>query len=244
MTKFVFKKGNKYGKGQKPGTATLKQRRLASERLKRKWSESREDMIAAVRAGMARPVVKAKLSIINSRHRRSMSDTHKAKISDALHGREPKNLRPFGTYNPKFNSKGGWLEISGRRIYMKSIWERNYARYLELLKVNGEIFDWDYEPKVFVFEGIKFGTRTYKPDFLISYPDGRRHWHEVKGWMNSVSMTKLKRMAKYFPNEVIVVVDGSTYRPLSRQMRDIIPGWEHDQNLTRLARAGTYSKAA
>jgi hypothetical protein len=29
------------------------------------------------------------------------------------------------------HSLQGWLELGGKRYYMKSIWERNIARYLE-----------------------------------------------------------------------------------------------------------------
>src|SRR4030042_269614 len=45
--------------------------------------------------------------------------------------------------------KGGWREIGGKKKYYRSRWEANYARYLEFLKVNGEINGWEHKPKTF-----------------------------------------------------------------------------------------------
>ena len=56
--------------------------------------------------------------------------------------------------------KAGWREIAGRRIYFRSRWEANYARYLQWLKDRGEIVDWEYEPETFWFEKIKRGVRS------------------------------------------------------------------------------------
>ena len=59
----------------------------------------------------------------------------------------------------------------------------------------------------FYFEGIKRGTTNYKPDFLVTFPSGNSEWFEVKGFMDSKSKTKIKRMAKYYPNEKLNIVD-------------------------------------
>ena len=41
-------------------------------------------------------------------------------------------------------NKAGWREIGDKRCYFKSAWEANYARYLQWLKENGRIIDWEY----------------------------------------------------------------------------------------------------
>ena len=59
---------------------------------------------------------------------------------------------------PSASWKAGWREIGGQRIYARSRWEANYARYLEWLRANGSIAKWEHEPETFWFEGIKRGT--------------------------------------------------------------------------------------
>lgn len=62
----------------------------------------------------------------------------------------------------------------------------------------------------------------------MEYPDGRIEWHEVKGYLDQKSRTKLKRMAKYFPGEKIVVVDKEWFRRAVRGgLAGVIPGWEN-----------------
>ena len=108
---------------------------------------------------------------------------------------------------------------------MKSIWERNVARYLQWLKVQKQIRDWEYEPKTFVFDAIKFGSRTYTPDFRITENSGRYHWLEVKGWMDDRSRVKLNRMARYFPEEKVVLMDKEQYYGLKADVGKMIE-WE------------------
>lgn len=99
---------------------------------------------------------------------------------------------------------------------MKSSYEFIYAAFLELLVKSGTISDWEYETDLFWFEGIKRGTNNYTPDFKIFNTDGSVEYHEVKGYMDAKSKTKLKRMKKYHPDVKIVVVDGSFFRKHKR----------------------------
>lgn len=125
----------------------------------------------------------------------------------------------------------GWRIIGAQRLYARSRWEANYARYLEWLRVHGQILSWEHEPYTFWFEAIKRGIRSYLPDFKVVFSNGRCEWHEVKGWMDPGSLTKLRRMAKYYPAEVIRVIDGDWFKRHQRQMRSLIPDWE--TNTTR-----------
>ncbi len=113
-------------------------------------------------------------------------------------------------------------------IYFRSSWEANWARYLEWLRQKGEILSWEYESRTFEFEGIKRGTRFYTPDFRVVTPDGQEEYHEVKGYMDRKSATKLKRMAKYWPRVKIVLIDSKVYQSHAKDLRYLIPGWEQE----------------
>ena len=120
---------------------------------------------------------------------------------------------------------------SGRRedldgLYVRSSWEANYARYSNWLIEQDEITSWEYEPDTFEFEAIKRGTRFYTPDFKIVNNDGSVEYHEIKGWMDPKSRTKLKRMAKYHPNIKVVLIDSGGYHAIARQIKNFIPRWE------------------
>lgn len=134
-----------------------------------------------------------------------------------------------GTYAPprqKTTWKAAWREIGGFRKYYRSRWEANYAYYLEWLKTEGHIADWRHEPKCFWFEGVKRGTVSYLPDFLVIENDGSEAFHEVKGWMDERSKTKIKRMAKYHPKVKLIVIDSKGYAALKKSISSLVPGWE------------------
>ncbi|AEC22304.1 hypothetical protein PT7_P068 (plasmid) [Pusillimonas sp. T7-7] len=122
--------------------------------------------------------------------------------------------------------KAAWREIGGARKYYRSKWEANYAHYLQWLKDRGEIRDWKHEPKTFWFEGIRRGTNSYLPDFWVQENSGAEAYHEVKGWMDDRSKTKIRRMAKYHPNVKLIVIDTKAYAALKRAVQSLIPGWE------------------
>jgi len=56
--------------------------------------------------------------------------------------------------------------------------EARYADRLAILKAAGEIEEWWFEPMAFRL-GVRF---TYRPDFLVQYPDGTLEFVEVKAW--------------------------------------------------------------
>jgi hypothetical protein len=124
----------------------------------------------------------------------------------------------------------GWRQIGGKKIYARSIWEANYARYLEFLKKHKKIIDWEHEPKTFWFEGIKRGCVSYKPDFKVSQLDGSIIWYEVKGFYDSKSLTKKKRFEKYFPEEKLFFIDKKWFTNNNKQLSSLIPDWEKGSN--------------
>lgn len=122
--------------------------------------------------------------------------------------------------------KAQWQEIGGKRCYFRSQWEVNYARYLQWLKDKNQIKEWEFEVETFWFEGVKRGTMSYLPDFKVTENDGQCVFHEIKGWMDDRSKTKIKRMAKYHPDVKLIVIDAKAYKALARKALGLVPGWE------------------
>lgn len=127
----------------------------------------------------------------------------------------PKPLIFSGGYP---NVQRGEYECSKGTIYFRSKWEANYALYLDFLIKQHQIKNWEYEKKTFVFESILYGTRRYTPDFEIKNNDDSLEYHEIKGYMDGRSKTKLKRMAKYFPKVKLVLIDGDYYKDLKKKL--------------------------
>jgi hypothetical protein len=128
--------------------------------------------------------------------------------------------RPIGVRGIKFRSKA----------------EANYAAYLEWLRALGKIRTWSYEPHTFWFTpdavakgGVRRGVTSYKPDFwVMNFLNPfveREEWHEVKGYMDARSKTALARMARYYPNEKVMVIDSKFMAALKRQVGGVVPGW-------------------
>jgi hypothetical protein len=114
-------------------------------------------------------------------------------------------------------------------IFVRSSWEANVARVLNYQAKRDEIWRWEYEPEIYWFLNIKRGTRSYTPDFKI-WPEKNNekefYFIEVKGHMDPRSKTKLKRMAKYYPEIKIEICDRSIYKKLEEEYRGKIPEWE------------------
>lgn len=105
-----------------------------------------------------------------------------------------------------------WAIIGDKKIFFRSSWEYYYAIFLQKLKLEGKILDFFHEPKCFWFDGVKRGVVSYLPDFQIIHLNGSEEWAEVKGYMDTKSQTKLKRMAKYYPEVKIRVVDSLWFK--------------------------------
>ena len=70
------------------------------------------------------------------------------------------------------------------------------------------------------------GTRSYLPDFLVVLPSGDAEWWEVKGYWTSKGKVAVKRFKKYYPNEVLKIVDKTMYKEIEKNHSDKIPKWE------------------
>lgn len=169
---------------------------------------------------------KQKLRISSLEYRSTLTEEQASDIAMkavktalARHGR-------VGPTNARGSWKAGWREVGDKRNYYRSRWEANYARYLQWLKVQGQITDWQHEPETFWFEAIRRGVRSYLPDFRVTENDQTSVLHEVKGWMDSRSKTTLARMKKYHPQERIIVICERDYNSIARKVSGLIPGWE------------------
>jgi hypothetical protein len=116
-------------------------------------------------------------------------------------------------------------------FFFRSAWEANYARYLNFLIKHGKICKWEYEVDTFVFPEVVKGQRTYLPDFKVWDNHGNVCYHEVKGWMNSASKSKLKKMKKYYPNVALIVVGPKEYKDIGVYAA-MIPNWEYPEKST------------
>jgi hypothetical protein len=126
--------------------------------------------------------------------------------------------------------------IGVRGIRFRSKSEANYAAYLQWLVDLGQIALYLYEPVVYWFSpgsrgavaqglaGVRRGVTSYKPDFLVRSTAGVEY-HEVKGYLDPRSKTALARMARYYPEVKVVLIDSKQMRTLGRQVAGIVPGW-------------------
>lgn len=123
------------------------------------------------------------------------------------------------------HAAGGYRADLG--LYVRSSWEANYCRYLLWLQRAGAIAAWAYEPPglEYLFPVKRGPARFYRPDFLVTLPDGRTELHEVKGYMDSVSRTKLKRMQRYYPEIMVKLITSEEYKAI-RELGRGLPHWE------------------
>jgi hypothetical protein len=199
-------------------------RSLAASANSKKWYAENEHPKGAL--GMKHsPAAKKKISIKSKEYNDSLTEDQKfSRVKKML-----KTKNKNGTYampRHKTTWKSGWREIGGLRKFYRSKWEANYAYYLQTLIESGEIAEWKHEPDTFWFEGIKRGCVSYLPDFRVTRPDGSIYYVEVKGWMDSRSVTKLKRMKKYHPKVELLLVDSKAYRAMDKAIGHTIAGWE------------------
>jgi hypothetical protein len=154
----------------------------------------------------------------------------------------------MGNRNARYgNIKRGYaLDLADNRYY-HSGWERDVARFLNLLEKWGIIEGWDYEPEEFLFtgNGYKRGPWSYKPDFCLRYKHGANKkvlallkdigfehtepgvliFWEVKGQEKGSDRSKWKRFRAHigYPLEII---KRDEMKLLEATFAPLIPEWE------------------
>jgi len=113
--------------------------------------------------------------------------------------------------------KKGKVTIDGKTFFARSRWEANVAAYLQYLKDNELIKDWEHEAQEYRFDSIKRGVMSYLPDFKITRTNGSFYLIEVKGYMDDKSKTKLNRMKKFYPDILIDLIESKRYKELENQ---------------------------
>lgn len=101
-------------------------------------------------------------------------------------------------------TKGGIRKEIHPTYYFRSATEANVARLFDFLEAS-----WKFEERTFTFSGYKTKPWMYIMDFEITRLDKRKklpEWLttgfvEVKGYMNSQSRQKLRRLVKHYPEE-------------------------------------------
>ena len=131
-----------------------------------------------------------------------------------------------GPKNTGINRGKGGKRVDLDNKYFRSSWEANYARYLNFLINHKAIQKWEYEPDTFEFGNIKRGVRFYTPDFKVYNNDGTVTYHEVKGWMDNKSKTRMKRMNKYYPNIKVIILDKKWFRDNAKKIAPLVENWE------------------
>jgi hypothetical protein len=151
---------------------------------------------------------------------------HRWKLED-IKGLKIIGETPLPPAAKKARNNQFWLTLGNKRKFFRSIWEANYAMYLQWQKEHGLIYDWDHEPDVFYFEGIRRGTTNYLPDFKVWKTENKDDFYyvEVKGYMDRKSKTKINRMRKYYPKIELQVCDGKWFRENAKRISGLIPGW-------------------
>lgn len=204
---------NLYVTGKLTREKTLEERKLMSDRAKLAIAikghprgmlgkHHGEDVIKNMRIRY-KAMWKDPFSKVNSQeHKQAQSDRQTKFMAE--------RIRTKGSIYSRAHS--GWYEISNTKYYFRSSWEVNYARYLEWQLLNKQIMKWTYEEDTFWFEKIKRGVRSYKPDFKVTKLNEIEEYHEVKGYMDNKSKTKIKRMAIYYPQTKLIVIEKIAYK--------------------------------
>lgn len=181
-------------------------------------SEWLDKIRSTTKDAMYKPDVQVKLRS----KRQPLGEGHKTLISKALAGKMPFNMSFNNGGQMYKNIQNGEYETSKGLVYFRSKWEANYALYLDFLVRQNQIKDWEYEPGFFVFDKVAHGTTRYMPDFKVTNTDGSEEYHEVKGYMDSRSKTKLKRMVRYYPHIKLVLVDSKCYADIKKKVGKLL----------------------
>lgn len=201
---------------------TIKQRKSISEKAKKRHEDKGHPrgFLGGKHSGKAKEKMsKASKAMWDNPNHKVNSDEYRQMLSD----RSMKQQQQSKSLNRYSRARIGTYDINGKKIFFRSSWEANYALYLDfIIDQRQDIVKWEFEVDTFWFEAIRRGVRSYKPDFKVYLKNGNIEYHEVKGWMDPKSKTKLSRMKKYYPKTKIVLIDAKPYKEIIRKMSGII----------------------
>jgi len=95
--------------------------------------------------------------------------------------------------------------LNDQLCHFRSKFEYNWALYLDLLKQQREILNWQYEPDTFYFREETQGPYQYIPDFKIFTDDGF-YYQECKGYHDGSTNSKLRRFKRQNPDIEIELI--------------------------------------
>jgi transposase len=90
-----------------------------------------------------------------------------------------------------------WVDKKDRVFVFKSDWELKYANYLDEQEL-----DWEYEPTKFILKECRF----YTPDFQVVNYYGEVEYHEVKGWLDEATTSRLFEFVREYPKIVLRII--------------------------------------
>lgn len=123
------------------------------------------------------------------------------------------------------NVGAGWRIVGEQRVFFRSRWEGNYARFLQQQKERGEILEWEHEAEKFHFN-LPCGKRFYLPDFRVTKKDGTIVYCEVKGFLDWRSQRKLKWLKRFYPEVKLFVAGAKWFKNNEWRLKLEIKEWE------------------
>lgn len=140
--------------------------------------------------------------------------------------------------------RGKAVDLSDGNYYLSG-WERDAARFLNLLVEWNVLEGWEYEPCAFSFQGLgyKRGPFTYVPDFVVKVREdvdpevqevvssifpiipGEVAYVEVKGQETGKDRSKWRRWHKHV-QQPLYVIDRFKMKILQEAFSKYIRHWE------------------
>ena len=121
------------------------------------------------------------------------------------------------SFTVNYNNTRVTATIGGKLCRFRSKLEHNYAVYLQFLKEQKQIKDWNFEQTNFIFETKARGAKSFLVDFDVLNLDGTFEYHETKGWLQGTDVTKFRRVAKHWPKaKMTLIMSGKSKKDADR----------------------------
>lgn len=134
------------------------------------------------------------------------------------------SVNSAGSNNPMFGKpsphrKGGYRDDLGH--YVRSSWEADFARVLNLVEVK-----YEYEPKTFELNDDDTGqVLHYTPDFYV--PEINM-FYEIKGWFHELDQKKVRLFQEQYPEYDFTLIHTTKFAELEMEYKDLV-AWECPQ---------------